>query len=156
MTPADLSARLRELMAEATPGPWVWQTGSSWTRLGTETGRRTDGSVICPFVNQYDRHPDLSVKNCDADLIVTLANNVEAIVRALEALEGAENALEKLSKMVLVGADEYEQVKARAADDKLPGKPAMQVFVVFEQYEEAMEAARTCLATLRAAREVKP
>lgn len=154
MTRPPLSARLRELAAHKTPGEWEWQTGSSWTRLGTNgrSGTR-DGNVICPFVNQYDRHPDLSVKNCDADLIVTLANNVDAIVRALEAIEGAEKALEKLSKMVLVGADEYERVKARAANDKLPGKPAMQVFVVFEQYEEAMEAARATLATLRAAKE---
>lgn len=79
----SLADELEKLLAEATPGPWVWQTGSSWTRLGTETGRLTDGSVICPFVNHHDQHPDLSVRACDADLIVFLRNNAPAFLKVL-------------------------------------------------------------------------
>lgn len=47
-------------MSKHTPGPWEWQNGSSWWRLGT---RGHDGNVLRPVVATYDNHPDLSFKN---------------------------------------------------------------------------------------------
>ena len=110
-----MAEEIDTLLKSATPGKWVWQTGSSWTRLGTETGRRTDGSVICPFVNQYDRHPDLSVRTADAELIVTLVNNAPALVAALRSLADMRGALEKIATKDTLYAEMPEIAKAALA-----------------------------------------
>lgn len=112
MTPTNpleaFAARILELSEKATPGPWEWQTGSSWTRLGTRHGRRTDGSVICPFVNQYDHHPDLAVKNCDATLITELRNHATTLAAIASAAAECERALEEIIPYarVTIGAPE--------------------------------------------------
>jgi len=141
-------------MEKATPGP-ICESALVPLYAVQDYGDNEAVAAFAEFDDEGESTMQFQGEKAKANLALYtfLVNNAPTIIRLLEAVEGAEGALEKLSKMVLVGADEYEQVKARAANDKLPGKPAMQVFVVFEQYEEAMEAARTTLATLRAARE---
>ena len=96
----DLVERLKALVAlekDATPGPWVWQNGSSWWRLASEATRR-DGDVICPVVDQYDRHPNLSFKNGDVDrnLIVALRNSIEDIQHAADEIVRLRKALQAI------------------------------------------------------------
>ena len=59
-----------------TPGPWEWQNGCSWWRLGTRNG---DGNVICPTTHPIDRHPDLIVSKEDRDLIEAAPEMLDAL-----------------------------------------------------------------------------
>jgi hypothetical protein len=59
MIPDAKLDELERLAHAATPGPWEWWTSNSWRRLTAEGGR--EGGVLCPFVNRYDHHPDLSI-----------------------------------------------------------------------------------------------
>jgi hypothetical protein len=87
---------LVEMGKEATPGPWEWHTGCSWWRLSSKNGRRS-GDVICPVVNQYDNHPDLSIPNkADADLIVEMRNSLPDLAQAAEQLTAKDKEIERL------------------------------------------------------------
>ena len=69
-----------------TPGPWVWATSNSWSRLMRVGGK--DGGILCPVVHQYDAHPDLSIPNeADARLIAAAPEMLEALKEAVEVFQ---------------------------------------------------------------------
>lgn len=85
----DLTERLRELLANATPGPWMVQDGCSWRRIGT---RQHDGDVLRPTNSRTDGHPDLTADDG------MCRYNLEAIVETHNALPDLLTTLETLTQ----------------------------------------------------------
>jgi hypothetical protein len=82
----DLSS-LEALARAATPGEWQWWTSNSWRRLKSLGGR----SVLDPFVNPADKHPDLEVSEPDMAFIATLSP--PTVLELVARLRAAERAL---------------------------------------------------------------
>ncbi len=82
LTPSELSA-LERLEREATPGPWEWQTGCSWRRIGSAG---ESGNVLCPMNARYDNHPDLACREEDGEYIAALRNAAPRLLSELLAL----------------------------------------------------------------------
>ncbi len=61
-----------------TKGRWHWWTSNSWRRLRSDLGGGRTVDVACPFNNQYDRHPDISVSDEDMALIAAAPALAEA------------------------------------------------------------------------------
>lgn len=85
----DLTERLRDLLANATPGPWMVQDGCSWRRIGT---RQHDGDVLRPTNSRTDGHPDLTADDG------MCRYNLEAIVETHNALPDLLTTLETLTE----------------------------------------------------------
>lgn len=59
-----------------TPGPWTLATSCSWRRIiGPE-----DEPVVMPTIQRSDNHPDLSIREADANLILAAPEMYEALV----------------------------------------------------------------------------
>lgn len=94
-TDAEIEA-LRAGLEGVTPGPWKWWTSNSWRRLKRDD-RGITQSVLEPFVNRSDRHPDLDgseedmahIARCDPDRIRALLNRLDASERQVKALREA-------------------------------------------------------------------
>lgn len=113
--PAPMTARLRELMAKAAAPPWFTAV------------RRSDGLTTI----EDGRDDGLFSFHCEAfeaELIVELVNSAPTILRLLEAVEGAETALEEIANYVESTGHSHQDTPF-------------------------IENARQALATLRAARE---
>jgi hypothetical protein len=138
-----LERELAALNEIATPGPWEWQNGCSWWRLGTRYG---DGDVICPTVHHMDNHPDLSIRNpADKDLIIFANNNLPTIRRALRlaaAVQEAEKALEQCT-------DRFARIDA--FQEKFGPIPNFGGCA----YDAADDQARAALARIKEARDEK-
>lgn len=87
---------LERVANEATPGDWQLQDGCSWRRIGT---RGHDGNVLCPYITQTDRHPDLTAGRGE-DLYANLHHiatfdppTVLSLIARIRELEGREAAL---------------------------------------------------------------
>lgn len=98
----DPVARLRELLAKATPGPWMVQDGCSWRRIGTHSH---DGDVLCP-TNQNDGHPDLIASDGKRD------HNLRLIVAAVNALPGLLDHFDAAEKRAGEAEDELQSALA--------------------------------------------
>lgn len=81
-------AEIRARADAATPGPWKWWTSNSWNRLKRDDLGVTQ-NVAEPFVNQYDRHPDLSINKADMNFIAHARTDIPALLSALEAAQSA-------------------------------------------------------------------
>lgn len=93
---ARAKAALADIVAgldRVTPGPWQYQNGCSWTRVGAPHSSFSDGSVLAPTIAR-DGHPDLTcgpgqnleknlqhIARCDPDTMSAIA----AYVADLEA-----------------------------------------------------------------------
>ena len=75
---SELSQRLRELLAKATPGPWQ---GAEYLEQVVE-GSIHGESLMCSI--------DMDLRPEDGRLICELVNNAPAIIAALEAVEKGE------------------------------------------------------------------
>lgn len=88
-------AKLRELLAKATPGPWAHQSGH-----------------IMPLVNSFDWICNCQISNqpnwqYNAALIVALRNNAEVLLDAAERAERMEAALHEAEEAL----DGYSDVR---------------------------------------------
>lgn len=93
------SRRLAEIKARAdaaTPGPWEWWTSNSWRRLSA-TDTRKDGDVLCPVVNPYDKHPDLSVTEPDMEFIAHARGDVPDLLAEVDGLRAAIDGLRNVT-----------------------------------------------------------
>lgn len=136
-----ITTRLRELMEEATPGPWRAGRPDMLSSAVYASGK------VGPQGKYVYREPDVELKNvkapafhipepnsvADSQLIAELVTNLPTIIRLLEAGETAEGALE--------GALPYMEAAETAG------------LVGDEGCHWPVEAVREALATLRAARE---
>lgn len=77
LTPDELDGLLAKA-EKATPGPWEYQDGCSWRRIGgtKPDGTIGDGNVIKPIVHPRDGWPDIQgieslrfIAACDPDTI---------------------------------------------------------------------------------------
>lgn len=78
-------AAIRAALAKATPGPWEWTReyeGTEYEQIIGLSGAADEDVVRGIWV--YDGIPPLGVEPADADLIVLLRNNIEALLDALE------------------------------------------------------------------------
>lgn len=143
--PTTLTTRMRELMEEATPGPWrAMREGNQYVDCKKLTPTLVAASrvhgVQRPW-NPYaatqfgltpEHHEAVRFKDGDADLIVHLVNNAPTIIRLLEAGDSVEGSLKEVMEWITNWSPAF-------ADD--------------EEWPEAEHRARQALATLRAARE---
>ncbi len=149
MTPADLSARLRELMAEATPG--LLKLGPYATDLFVHEPKNGE-----PIAKLFDvrgwgyltgkggglglsDEDAVKVQRANGTLVQELWNNAATILRLLESVDGAEKAI----------VDEIRS-EAAPATDRHTGE---YVAGFADGRRDAIVAVRKALATLRAARE---
>ena len=130
--PAPMTARLRELMEEATPGP-VHIGGD----IKTVDGWRVNLWSKPKPGNQSGEMVAQLLKKGDAELYEYLRNNAPTTLRLLEAVEGAEKALGRSD----VALDTCESI---LREKRGP---------VHERVVNVLAEVRSTLATLRAARE---
>lgn len=138
---STLTTRLRELMEEATPGEWE-NRGYGHISAHLPQSYEAPGFTVTTSLTPLLRLPEgIAAGNWknDADLIVYLKNNAPTIIRLLEAVDGAEKALEAIRLKVCAGSLDNKPIWAKEV-----------------ACNEVFHAATAALATLRAAREVKP
>lgn len=86
ITEADLD-RWDVITDNASRGPWEWWTSNSFRRLSGPSGK--DGDILHAVVSQYDRHPDVSIREEDMDFIEEARDAMPQLlaeVRRLRAL----------------------------------------------------------------------
>lgn len=96
-TPAALSPeRVRGLLEGITPGEWQLWTSCSWRRFRTDTH-----AIVCEPYVAHDGHPDLQVRDTDAQLIAAAPALARAYLDALSRAEAAEARLEEVGAALL-------------------------------------------------------
>lgn len=87
----EIIARLEELEAKATKGPWQWFNGCSWWRLGGHDDEVGNGNVIKP-TKDSDGHPNLIVSEANKALIAELRTHARTLIAAGKVAEAAKEA----------------------------------------------------------------
>jgi hypothetical protein len=158
MTPAEI-AELRRLMAEATPGPWAYDTediGDEYVVMAPDILYGKDRAIIvdrdgalCP-----DVPGPLSTRFANADLICRAVNALPSLLDEIERLRGVVAALEAdrtavenavAVKLDLMDAPDGETIWSRL------GKVHQEVATLREIADAAREYRRLTIYCLNAA-----
>ena len=133
-----MTARLRELMEEATPGP-ICESALVPLYAVQDYGYNEAVAAFAEFDDEGELTMQFQGDKAKANLALYtfLVNHAPTILRLLEAVEGAEKALAGLEEAATVANTRHGADRDKSLD-------------------RAIIAARSALATLRAAREVKP
>ena len=136
--PAPMTARLRELMEEATPGP-ICESALVPLYAVQDYGYNEAVAAFAEFDDEGELTMQFQGDKAKANLALYtfLVNHAPTILRLLEAVEGAEKALEYYA--------------ANCAG--MPWRVTDAAGGFIADWEGFTERARSALATLRAARE---
>jgi hypothetical protein len=87
----DIDA-IEERSKAATPGPWKLWDGCSWRRFGSET---TGQTIIEPVKARSDGHPDLSLREEDAEFVCASRSDIPSLIAEIRKCRSKIEAAQK-------------------------------------------------------------
>ena len=82
-----MECKIKELLAEASPGPWATSFGYEQSDRGNYIYSVANGLIVC--AEQDDT--DCELRDADAHLIVALRNNIEDLLEDIDTLRFIRN-----------------------------------------------------------------